>query len=279
LLSVLAAGCSPSPKSGVLDQVGSPVDVRAPQRLVALAPDVTEVAYAVGAGDLVIAAPATADFPPAARRLPHVEPGDVESVLAAAPDLVLATTAGNDPRVIARLRQLHVAVCTLDVTSLARLTEAAVLVGELTGRQDQARALVAGLSARIDAASRRAAPLARRRALYVVWWEPLIVAAPGTFHDDLLRAAGLVNLAPAAAGRYPRVDPEILLDPALELVVAPDEPDVRATFDTLRARPVASRLRAGATRLLWVPADLANRPGPRLVDALEALVSAREASP
>jgi len=279
LLSVLCLACSPGPTSDVLDQVGNPVAVGSPCRVITLAPDVTELAFAVGAGDLVIAAPATADHPPAARALPHLNPGDVEAVLARSPDLVLATTAGNDPRVIDRLRQLGIVVCTLDVTSFAKLTEATALVGALTGRRDQANVVVSQLSERIDAARRRATLLASRHALYVVWWEPFIVAAPGTFHDDLLRTAGLENLAPAAAGRYPRVDPELLLDPRLDVIVAPDEPDVRATYDAVCTRPVAGRLRAGTTRVLWIPADLANRPGPRLVDALEALVSAREASP
>jgi iron complex transport system substrate-binding protein len=276
LLSLLSVACTAASQGGVVDQVGNPVDVSAPRRVVALAPDVTELAYAIGAGDLVIAAPAAADYPPAARVLAHLNPDDVEAVLARSPDLVLASTAGNDPRVIARLRQLGIAVCTFDVTSLPRLTEAAALLGTVTGKEDTARPLVASLTERIAAARRRAGPLATRRALYVVWWEPLIVAAPGTFHDDLLRAARLVNLAPAGAGRYPRVDPETLLDSRLETIVAPDEPDVRATYDAVHDRPVCARLRAGATPLLWIPADLANRPGPRLVDALEALVSARE---
>ena len=263
----------------MLDQVGNAVAVRSPRRLVALAPDVTELAFAVGAGELVIAAPAAADYPPEARALPHIDPGDVESVLARSPDLVLATTAGNDPRVIGRLRQLGVAVSTFDVTSFARLAEAASLLGRLTGREAPAMTVAARLSARVDAARRRAGILPSRRALYVVWWDPLIVAAAGTFHDDLLSTAGLVNLAPGTAGRYPRVDPELLLDRRLEVVVAPDEPDVRTTFEAVRTKPVAARLRAGSTRVLWVPADLANRPGPRLVDALEALVTGREAAP
>ncbi len=263
----------------MLDQVGNLVAVRAPHRLVALAPDVTELAFAVSAGDLVIAATATADYPAEALTLPHVDPGDVESILAQSPDLVLATTAGNDPRVIDRLRQLRLPVCTLDVTSFTRLVEAAVLLGRLTGREAAAAAVASRLSERIEAAHRRGARLLPRRALYVVWWEPLLVAATGTFHDDLLRRAGLVNVAPAAAGRYPRVDPELLLDPRLEVVVAPDEPDVHATFEAVRSRPVASRLRAGTTRVLWIPANLANRPGPRLVDGLEALIAAREDSP
>jgi hypothetical protein len=111
----------------------------------------------------------------------------------------------------------------------------------------------------------------------MVWWEPLIAAAPGTFHDDLLRSAALGNLVSAGAGRYPRVDPELLLDPRLDLVVAPDEKDLREGFARVARSPAGARLASGAVRVLWLPADAASRPGPRLPDALEALVAAREA--
>jgi ABC-type hemin transport system substrate-binding protein len=246
------------------------------RRVVALAPDVTEMAYALGAGGSVVAVPASADFPPAARRLPHVDPSDTEAIVALRPDLVLATTAGDDPRVIARLRELGVRVLTADVTSFATLAGACRDFGRALGRPaagDRLAAEVEALCARADAA---AAPLPHRRALYVVWWDPLIVASPGTFHDDLLRRAGLVNLAPPGGQRYPRANPELLLDPRLEVVVAADEPDLRAGFARVAGTAAGARIASGAVRVIWLPADPASRPGPRLPQALEALVAARE---
>ena len=279
LLSLLALACA-SPQPGALtDQVGHQVSAALRHRVVALAPDVTEIAYAIGAGTSLVAAPRAADWPPDALRLPRVDPDDVEAIVARAPDLVLATTAGNDPRVVDRLRQLGVEVCTLDVTSLARLADAVALAGRVTGHGDEAAALADGLATRTAAASARAGSLPRRSALYVVWWQPLIVAAPGTFHADLLRLAGLDTALPAAAGRYPRVDPELLLDRSLAVVVTPDEPDVRATFAAVSERPLAARIHSGELRVIWLPADLVSRPGPRLVDALDRLVAARETAP
>jgi iron complex transport system substrate-binding protein len=245
-------------------------------RVVALAPDATEIAFAVGAGDRVVAVTAASDFPPAARGLAKVGADAVETILLQRPDLVLATTAGNDPRVVDRLRELSVPVCTFDVTSLDRLTDAVRLAGAVLGASGAAADLAADLDRRVAAAGARADRLPRRSALYVVWWRPLIVAAPGTFHDDLLHRAGLDNALVRGAGRYPPVDPELLLDPRLEIVVSPDEPDVRATFLALADTPVAARLRTAAVRVIWLPADPVSRPGPRLVDALEALVLARE---
>jgi len=263
----------------VEDQVGHRVAAGSSSRVVALAPDVAEMLSAIGVvGQLVAVSPAT-DFPDALRRLPIVSPHDVEAILAHHPDLVVASTAGNDPHVARRLAALGVRVCTVDATSCERLAAACELLGRVCGRSDAASGLAATLRHRYASATSRASRLPRRGALAVVWWRPLIVAAPGTFHDDLLRRAGLDNLATAGAGRYPQVEEESLLDPRLAVVVSADEPDVRAGFATVLGRPVGHRLAAGEVRALWLPADPFSRPGPRLVDALDALVAAREEKP
>jgi len=247
------------------------------RRVVPLAPDVTELAFAVGAGNLVVAVPPAADFPLEAAGLPRVAPNDAEAIVALRPDVVLATTAGNDPRVVQRLRQLGTRVCSMDVTSFARLADACRLAGEVLGLPAQGENLAQEVDGRSARATERARALPRRNALYVVWWEPLIVAAPGTFHDDLLRRAGLSNLAPTSAGRYPRVDPELLLNPRLEVAVVPDERDLREGFVRTTGSVAGATLASGAVHVIWLPADLANRPGPRLPAALEVLVAAREA--
>jgi cobalamin transport system substrate-binding protein len=259
----------------VIDQIGNPVPLAPVRRLVPLAPDVTELAFAVGAGPLVVAVPPAADYPQAVTRLPRVSPSDTEAIVALAPDMVFATTAGNDPRVIGRLRELGIRVCTMNVTSLARLAEACRLAGEVLGLPSQGERLANEMAQRTSRATEEAGALPLEHALFAVWWNPLIVAGPGTFIDDVLLRARLVNLAPGSAGRFPRVDPELLLDPHLDVVVAPDEPDLREGFERILASPAGSRLAAGKVRVIWLPADLADRPGPRLPAALKALVTAR----
>ncbi len=224
----------------------------------------------------MVAAPAAADFPPEAKRLPRVAPTDLEAIVALRPDLVLATTAGTDPRAVARLREIGIRVFTVDVTSFDRLAAACREVGRLLGRRAEGDRLAASVEASCARAQTAVASLPLRGALYVVWWEPLIVAAPGTFHDDLLRRAGLVNLAPAGAVRYPRVGLELLLDPRLRVIVTADEPDLRAGFARTEGSPAGARIARGEVHVIWLPADPASRPGPRLRLALAALVAARE---
>ena len=271
--------CVAAPLFSIVDQVGNSVSEGQASRVVALAPDVTELAFALGMGESVVAVDTAADFPPEVVSLPRVVPTDLEGILALHPDLVLASTAGNDPRVVDRLSGLGVRVCTVDATSFARLAGACRLVGTVVGLRERAEACAREVENRVAAAASRAASIVRREALYVAWWQPLIVAAPGTFHDDLLRQAALGNLAPPGAGRYPRVDPELLLDPRLEVVVAPNETAGRTLFEELLGMPVGLRFKRKLARVIWLPADPASRPGPRLPDALEALVAAREADP
>ncbi len=261
----------------MIDQIGNPVPLGPVRRLVPLAPDVVELAFAIGAGRLVVAAPTAADFPPEVTRLSRVSPSDTEAIVALEPDMVFATTAGNDPRVVARLRQLGVRVCTMDVTSFDRLAAACRLTGDVLGLAESGERLAREVEGRTARATEEARRLPVEGAVFVVWWDPLIVAAPGTFHDDLLRRSRLENLAPASAGRYPRVDPELLLDPRLRVAVVPDGPELRAGFARITGSPSGSRLATGKIRVVWLPADLAERPGPRLPGALEALVKAREA--
>ncbi len=243
--------------------------------MVALAPDVTEIVFALSAADRLVAVPQAADYPEEARRLPHIDPASIESILAHRPDLVLATTAGNDPRIVGRLSALGVRTFTVDPTSLRRVADGFLLVSDALGVPARGRELEREFSSRVARARARAAALLPCTGLYIVWWQPLMVAGPGTFHHDLLGAAGLANLAPGGAGRYPRINPELLLDPRLDVVVVPDESDMRGGLARLAGDPVGRRLVSGDVAVLWLAADPASRPGPRLAAALEQLVEMR----
>lgn len=271
----LSSGCGNPVGGGLRDHAGNVVAPGPAQRVIALAPDVTEIVCALGAADRLVAVAETADFPAVVRQLPRIVPTSVESILAYRPDLVLATTAGNDPRTVSRLLSLGIPTCTVDPTSLERIAEGFRLIAEVLGIPEQGRDLAESFALRVHGARARARALTVKRGLYVVWWQPLIVAGPATFHHDVMAAAGIRNLAPDGAGRYPRISPELLLDRRLEVVIAPDDEDSRAGFGRLVATPVGRRLRSGEASLIWLPADPASRPGPRIADALDALVNQR----
>ena len=110
-----------------------------------------------------------------------------------------------------------------------------------------------------------------------MWPEPPVVAGPKTFVGDVLSRAGFVNVVPASAGEWPRVSLETLAAWKPDIAIRPETKENEEAFATLPRDPrwrLLPAVREG--RILRVPGALLERPGPRLVDALEILVAARE---
>ncbi len=257
-----------------------PVLADPPARVVALAPSAAEIVYALGAADRVVGVSDFASDLPASRgktRLGGFVP-DLERIAALAPDLAVVSRDGTDRRAAERIASLGVRVVVTDGTSLAGVFEDVRRVGAALGRSAEADRLVASLSARAAAASARArargAP--RRRALALIWPDPPVVAGRATFVGDLLERAGLENVVPASAGEWPRVSHETLVAWRPDLLVRPDTPENRAAFDAAFATGSRWTLVPAVRdqRVVVLPGAWLERPGPALVDALEALVEA-----
>lgn len=202
---------------------------------------------------------------------------DLERVVALGPDLVVASRDGTDRAAYEKLKALGLRVLATDARGLAGVLADIRRVGEAIGESDAATRLVSSLSARIEAAERRAA--ARKgppmRVIVVIWPDPPVVAGPDTFIGDLLVRARLTNLVPRKAGEWPRVSYETLAAWNPDLVVRPETPEngeafTRAFGGEGRWRLVPA-VRDG--RVVALPGSALERPGPRLVDALELLAA------
>ena len=258
-----------------------------PRRVVALAPSAAEILYALGAAERVVGVSDFAAGLPGSKgkvRLGGFLP-DLERIAALKPDLAVVSKDGTDRRAAERLAALGVRVVVTDATSLEGVYADVRRVGKALGSGDEADRLVAAMSRRVAAAEARARlgpTRRRRRALAVIWPEPPIVAGRGTFVGDLLERAGLENVVPASAGEWPRLSHEVLVAWAPDLLVRPETAENRAVFAA--AFVPSSRwfllpaVREG--RVVVLPGDHLERPGPRLVDALEVLVERlREVGP
>jgi iron complex transport system substrate-binding protein len=251
----------------------------APRRVVVLAPSAAEIVYALGAAPLVVG---VSDFAADLResrgkaRLGGFAP-DLERIAALAPDLAVVSRDGTDRRAAERLTALGIPVVVTDATSLSGVWTDVRRVGAALGRPGEAERLVAGLSGRVARAEARAprrADVPRPRALAVIWPDPPVVAGPATFVGDVLARAGLANVVPASAGEWPRVSHETLVAWDPRVVVRPETAENRGAFEASFAPGSRWRL-LGAVRegrVVVLPGEWIERPGPRLVDALEALV-------
>lgn len=266
---------------------GTPAAADAPRRVVALAPSAAEILYALGVAERVVGVSDFAADLPGSRgkvRLGGFSP-DLERIASLRPDLAVVSRDGTDRRAAERLAALGIPVVVTDATSLAGVREDVRRVGRAVGRSAEAEQLVAGMERRVAAAEARAPSRAggpKRSALAVIWPEPPVVAGRATFVGDLLERAGLANVVPASAGEWPRVAHETIVSWGPDLVVRPDTSENRAAFGA--AFGPASRWRLlPAVRdghVVVLPGEWFERPGPRLVDALEALVEAlRKAAP
>jgi iron complex transport system substrate-binding protein len=248
---------------------------------VAVAPSAAEILFALGAAERVVAVPDLAfDLPEAAGkvRIGGFVP-DLERIVALAPDLVVASRDGTDRAAFEKIRSLGIPVVVTAGTTLEGVFGDVRAVGSAIGAEDRAASLVTALRertakarAKVDAVGRKG-PLPRT--LIVIWPDPPVVAGPASFLGDLLRRAGIPNAAPEGSGEWPRVSFETLArwDPGL--LVRPDTVENAGAFRQAFGGESLWRLvpAARAGRVVAIPGNWLERPGPRLVDALEALAS------
>jgi iron complex transport system substrate-binding protein len=280
LLALPAPGGAPGAAAAtVVDAVGRSVTVpREPRRIVSLAPNITEMLYALDLGARVVGVTEYCDWPPEVVTKPRV--GGVinpslEAIVALAPDLVLATADINRPADVERLAGLGVTAYTIDTRSIAEVFSSLEAIGALTGRQARAGEVVAGLRRRQDAVAARVAKLAPVSVFVAIDRAPLISAGAGTFVGEMLTLAGGRNIAGASPIKYPVYSLEQLLaeDPAVIIDSAdPTEVPADVLLKSWRALPGAAGLTALRTgRLFSVGQGSFFRPGPRIVDSLERL--------
>ncbi|MEO8430483.1 MAG: helical backbone metal receptor [Acidobacteriota bacterium] len=244
-------------------------------RVVSLAPNLTEIAFAVGAGERLVGVSDFSDYPPAALAIPRVGGVDVsaERIASLHPDLVLASGDGGSIRGAASaLASSGVPVLAVSTTSLDEVLAAIRVVGARLGRAEAADELARRLDARRRAVAAKTAGARRPRAILLVWPDPPQAAGGRTFLDDVLSRAGADNLVGGRPG-WPVLSSEWLATAPIEVVVVPDSPGNRPVFDRSFSTGPLSRGRVKAARIVRVDESVLTRPGPRVFDALESLAA------
>jgi iron complex transport system substrate-binding protein len=248
-----------------------------PHRVVTLAPNLTEIVFAVGAGESLVGVSDYSDFPPQARSLPRVGGLDVsaERVASLRPDLVLATIEGNAHGPVTALSAAGIPVLVVPGGTLDAVLEGIRLVGERLGRGKEAESLAERLSRRRRALQENLSGRHRPRTVLLVWPDPPQAAGGQTFLNDVLTEAGAENLLAGRRG-WPLVSSEWLATAPIEVLVVPDSAQTRPAYDRAFETGALSRGTVSRARVVRVEESVLTRPGPRVFDALERL--ARELS-
>ena len=248
-------------------------DAGHPDRIVALTPHLTELLYAIGAGDRLVATVDFADYPDAARELPRVGSGsrlDLEAIRALKPDLVLAWRSGNPLAQVEQVERLGIRVVWSESRRLGQVADELERLGTLVGAEARASAAASAYRARLDGLRARYAGREPVRVFYQFWAEPPMTLNDDHLVGDALALCGAVNVFGDLPDLAPRVSVEAVVaaDPDAIVIGAPDA-DVQdwaagwRRFAGLRA--------VRADNLLGVNPDLLNRATPRTLDGVEAL--------
>ena len=254
------------------DDLNRRVELKAPaQRIVSLAPFLTELAYSAGVGGRLVAVSAHSDYPAEARALPQVASAagiSMEPLLALQPDLVLAwrdTIRADD---IARLESLKVPVYVARARRLDDVPRLLQAVAALAGGDASAR--IADYASRLDAARRDYSPRRKVRVFLEIWHRPLTTIAGPHWMNEALSLCGAENAFTDLPGVAPVVPWETVFARDPDAIVGVGSSASEAEFrGQWQERSTLSAVRAG--RLVHVDPDLIQRPTLRLAEGVERL--------
>ncbi len=261
----------------ITDDDGQRVTIPAPpRRIVTFAPSMTEIVYALGLGDRLVGVSGKYDnYPPAATSITEVGgAGDfgvdpnIEKVVSLQPDLFLTIAGGDQWK--QRLRALGIRVVTFDATGFLDLLNDIRAIGRITGAAVAADRLAGGMQTAADAIQAKVANEPAVTCFFEAYYPPLTSVGPRTFIFDLLKRAGCDPVTAGAKSDYPdwSVDKLVQEGPAVYLVASESGVSAQA----VAKRPGFGAIRAVADgRVFLVSSDLVSRPGPRIVQGLEAL--------
>ncbi len=274
----VAAAENKAPVRIITDETGRhmavPVDV---ERVVSLAPSLTETIYALGLESKLAADTTYCDIPPAAKDKPHVggpQSPSLEAIVAMHPDLVLASTSINQPLTADALLKLGIPVYTTsDEHTVRAMLDSTGQIADLLGVKEQGAKMVTDMQQRLDALHARLQDRPMVHVLFVVWEEPLISIGQNTFIADALRWAGAESVI-TSDQNWPQASMEevVRLQPDF-IVLTPDhmKAEGSAQVNNLSTRPAWRDLQAVKLGHVVVASDEIDRPSPGLIPAIEQL--------
>jgi iron complex transport system substrate-binding protein len=284
LAGLLLISCSPAKTQRgpitLTDGLNRQVSLEAPaQKIVSLSPPVTEMLFAIGAGEQVVGRDTFSDYPESTKALPDIGGGfgdyNLETIVSLAPDLVIAGSI-NTPELVQSLEDLGFKVYYLaNPSDLEGTFTSLQTLAALSGHTQEADALVKTLGKRVDAVKAALKDISDKPAVYYELdaTDPAkpYTPGPGTFYTALIETAGGINIGASLSGEWAQIGLEALLSMDPDLILLGDA-QWGVTPESIAQRPGWNTLTAVKNnRVLPFDDNLIARIGPRQVDGLEAL--------
>jgi iron complex transport system substrate-binding protein len=283
-LMLMAAAPSPlgaqSGPQDLKDDLGRPFPLpeRTPDRIVSMAPNITEILFALGLGDRVAGVTRFCDYPPEARSIRRigglVDP-NIEVIQSLDPGLVIAFR-GNPLRLVDRIRKLGLPVFVLDIgQGLEALFPLIAKIGRVTRSEERAAALAAGLRQRLEAVDAAMSRVrARPKVFVLLYGQGLWTCGGESYVDDLIRRAGGTNVASSMPKKWVLYKREQILEDDADVIfiLARSREDFATGRDWLQKKAhVESVAAVRSGRIFELDENAASRFGPRLVDVLDRM--------
>ena len=251
------------------------------ERIVSLAPSVTESLYAIGAGDLLIGRSSFDDFPPEVLDVAEVggfsaNDISVETIVALEPDVVIAGSTLQEPLIDA-FEAVGIPYFLSTPDGLDEVYEALAVFGQLTDHEDEAQAVVDDMQERVAAVDAIVSAIPdgeRLTVFYEVWDEPLLTAGPGTFIGQMIVIAGGVDIFADVKVPWSEVSTESVIERQPQVILGPATHADGLSLEVLNARPGWDSIPAVQNGAVYLLEDnVISRSGPRVVDAIELIAA------
>lgn len=261
-----------TPTRDVRDDLGK--TVRVPEKIeraISLAPSLTEMIFAIGAGDRLVGVTTYCNFPAGTANIEKVgdtQSPNIEKIIALKPQIVFISTASQLEAFQKTLDEQGIAVYVTNPTRLTEVFANLRQLGDLFGKPEAAESLLETLSARVAEVSKEGNIQGGHRVFIQISNEPLFTIGEDSFLTELVDLAGGVSVTKEVATAYPKLSKETAaaLDP--DVIFLSDSDDNREPNPALKNSNAVKN-----ERVYRINADIISRPGPRLVDALEEISS------
>lgn len=256
----------------VRDDLGRSVQVPIEiKRAISLAPSLTEMVFAIGAGDKLVGVTTYCNYPAETATIEKVgdtQTPNIEKIIALRPQVVFVSTDSQLEAFMQTLAEQGIAVYVTNPKTLDEVFANMRRLGELFDDVDGAEKIVTSLSARARAVSDSKRGLDKPRLFIQISNEPLFTVGKDSFLTALVEQAGGVSVTKDVPSGYPKLSKETAaaLDP--DVILLSDSEDNREPNVALRDSKAVKN-----DRVFRINADIISRPGPRLVDALEVIAS------
>ncbi len=256
----------------ITDDLGR--EIRIPEkveRVVSLAPNLTESIFAVGAGDRLVGVTTFCNYPEAAQKIQKV--GDtmnpnMETIIALKPQIVFVSTASQIETFTKTLEANNITVFVTNPKDLSGVLTNLRTLGDIFGTPERTTVLLNELQTRIFAVDEQVRDKPKIKTFVQISKEPLFTIGKDSFLTEIVERAGGVSVTKAVATAYPKISKETALALNPDAIILSDSPDNTEPNDVFKNSSAMKN-----KKVFKLNADILSRPAPRIVDALEQIAA------